>query len=69
MYWSSTKSSAQPPRASYQTAERDALLRAAQGVDPAMLAEDMGMSQHIVRAYQRRLGVREITGYKRKGER
>lgn len=62
MYWLSTKS----PRAmfrppDYQTPELAATLREAQGVDPALLAESTGTCAPQIRAYQRRLGLREIT--------
>lgn len=61
MYWLSTKS---PPRMldsrSYETPELAALLQDAAGVDPAILAQDAGISRPCIRAYQRKLGTRPI---------
>lgn len=48
-------------RESYETLERDQILRDAQGVDVAILSADLGMTPSHVRAYQRRLGLRTIT--------
>ncbi len=64
-YWSSTKAPlhALQPR-SYHTPERDKLLRETAGVDPAMLVTETGLSEAVIRAYQRRLGVRALTGNK-----
>lgn len=61
-YWLSTLS---PPTMldsqRYETPELAALLREAQGVDPAMLAAHTGVCAPLIRAYQRKLGLRPIS--------
>lgn len=61
-WWASTKSPRDMFRPDYQNVENDRIIRESTGVDPALLAADLGVSEVHIRAYQRRLGVREITG-------
>lgn len=61
-YWLSTKSPSGIFRAAYQTKERDTFLRETVGVDSAILAQEMGLGRNRVEAYQRKLGLRKITG-------
>jgi len=44
------------------TSQRDQFLREAKGVDPTILAEALGLSERFVIHYQRKLGVRPLTG-------
>ena len=44
------------------TPERDKYLRDNATVDPALLANDLGITERAVISYQRRLGVRRMTG-------
>lgn len=44
------------------TAAREAFLRANPGIDPAILAVAIGRTERFVRQYQRRLGIRPLTG-------
>ena len=50
----------------YQNGDLDAYLREHVGIDPAILAADLGISRRHVEAYQRKLGLRKITGNHRK---
>ncbi len=59
-YWLSTKSDPRMFKQSYETTERDAYLIENQGIDAALLAADLGISEVRVQAYQRRLGLREF---------
>lgn len=54
-------------RASYRTAQLDAFMRDTIGIDPAILTLETGLSAARIQAYQRQLGLRAITGNKRKG--
>jgi len=49
-------------RKDYETAELAAELRSAIGVDPAILALQTGVGANCIKAYQRKLGLRKITG-------
>ena len=62
MYWSSTKSPVHLFRPAYQSAEAEQHLREYSFVDSKLLAADLKMAPQWVEAYQRRLGVRRITG-------
>jgi len=44
------------------TPERDKFLRDHAGVDPMLLAEEMGVTERFVRQYQRKIGIRPFTG-------
>lgn len=61
-YWLSTKSpSTLLDSQRYETPELAALLRESNGVDPTMLAADAGVCAPLIRAYQRKLGLRPIS--------
>lgn len=61
-FWISTKSPMNMFRgASYQTDDLAVHLRDAAGVDPSIIAADTGVSEHCIRAYQRKLGLRKCT--------
>lgn len=68
-WWTTTKAPRDIFKPAYQNPETDAFLRETVGVDPALLAADLGVSEIQVRAYQRRLGVRPLTGNKPRGSR
>ncbi len=58
-YWVNTKSTMNVDRPRrYRSAERDKYLRENIGVDPTLLALDLGMAVSCVINYQRRLGIR-----------
>lgn len=63
-WWLSTKSPSTIFRPDYQTPELEARLRSAAGVDPSIIAAETGVPSHYIRAYQRKLGLRKITGNK-----
>ena len=44
------------------TAQRDQFLRENKGVDPTLLAAHLGLSERFIIHYQRKLGVRPLTG-------
>jgi hypothetical protein len=44
------------------SAERDRLLRENPGVDTAILAEQMHVTERFIISYQRKLGIRQFTG-------
>ena len=60
-YWLSTKSPRQMLRPSYQNVKNDQFLRDHAGIDSALLAADLGISEIHVQAYQRQLGLRTFT--------
>ncbi len=65
IYWSSTKAPVHLFRREYESAELAKHVSENSFVDAAILAQDIGRpSLHpmAVEAYQRRLGVRKITG-------
>jgi hypothetical protein len=55
------------PRQAYITPARKQYLLANRGVDPAMLAEDLGISEARVRLIQRKLRLRKCLNQKDKG--
>jgi capsule polysaccharide export protein KpsC/LpsZ len=62
-YWISTKSSPNMlMRRVYESPEAEAHLRLHPDVCPAAFAADLGTNAQNVRAYQRRLGLRPLTG-------
>ena len=63
IYWSSTKAPRDVlTRRKYETPEIEAYVRANIGVCPSLLAVELGMHEQQVMAYQRRIGVRQLTG-------
>jgi hypothetical protein len=67
-WWMSTKSPTAMFRPDYQTPELATHLRQAAGVDPAIIAADTGVPQPFIKAFQRKLGLRKITGNHRKAK-
>lgn len=67
IYWSSTKSPMNLFKQSYQTAELDKFLKETVGVDPSILAYEVHMNRQQIKAYQRKLGLRKLTGNGRNG--
>lgn len=65
-YWLSTRSPPSMFRPDYQTPELAEQLRAATGVDPSVIAVEVGVCAPRVRAFQRKLGLRKITGNHRR---
>lgn len=61
-WWTTTKARPDIFRPAYHTPENDALIRETAGVDPSILVSDLHMSAPQIQAYQRKLGVRKITG-------
>ena len=61
-YWISTKSAKNLFRKPkfYESAEAEAYLRENYFIDAARLAIDLGLHEHTVKAFQRRLGLRKI---------
>lgn len=66
-WWMSTRSPAGMFRPAYQNGELDAYLREHAGIDAAILAAETGLPPSHIRAFQRKLGLRKITGTARKG--
>lgn len=56
-------------RAPIQQTKHDAVLRASVGVDPAILAADLGVTESFIRRRQRKLGLRPCTHAPRKADR
>ncbi len=50
------------PRRKWRTKKRDEFLRENVGVDTAILADGLGVSERFIISYQRKLGVRPFTG-------
>jgi hypothetical protein len=50
------------PRKNWRTKKRDEFLRENVGIDPAILADGLGVSERFVISYQRKLGIRRLTG-------
>jgi hypothetical protein len=70
MYWSSTKSPVHLfPAHKYESVDTATYVREFSFVDSKQLAVDLKMAPQWVEAYQRRLGVRRISGYTPKGAR
>lgn len=61
-WWTTTKASRDIFRPAYQNPENDRLIRETVGIDPALLVSDLHISVPQIQAYQRKLGVRKITG-------
>jgi hypothetical protein len=61
-YWQSTKSPVHMFRREYESADVAKHVAEHSFVDAAQLAQELGISSPCVKAYQRRLGVRKITG-------
>lgn len=61
-WWTTTKASPDIFRPAYQNAENDRIIRDTVGIDPSILVSDLHMSTPQIQAYQRKLGVRKITG-------
>ena len=59
-WWTSTKASPNMFRPAYRRGEIDDYLRAALGVDSAILAAFLGLHVAQVESYQRELGLRKI---------
>jgi hypothetical protein len=55
-------------RASRHSKQREEYLRANPGIDPAILAYDMGVTERFVVEFQRKLGLRKLSGTSRRGE-
>ena len=51
-----------PRKQKWRTKERDEYLLQNKGIDPVLLAEDLGVSESFVLRYQRKIGVRAFTG-------
>lgn len=51
-----------------RTKERDEYLLANTGIDSALLANDLGLSESFVQRYQRKLGIRLCKNTPRKGK-
>jgi hypothetical protein len=66
-YWLSTKSPKKLFKSSYHTPEREEFLRANPNVNIASLALTLGLHESHVKAYLIYLGLRPVTGTKRKG--
>lgn len=67
-YWISTKSNPMMFRTASLTPAIEAHLRASIGVDPAILSAELHISAQHIMAFQRKLGLRKITGTIRKRE-
>ena len=50
------------PKKKWRTKERDEFIRENIGIDPAILADGLGLSERFVISYQRKLGLRALTG-------
>jgi hypothetical protein len=57
------------PRKKWRSKKRDEFLRENVGIDPAVLADGLGVPERFVISYQRKLGVRPLTGNPLGGER
>ena len=53
-------------RSNRYTPERDEFLLAHPGIDPAILADRLGLSERFVIGYQRKLGIRPLSGNRKK---
>lgn len=65
IYWQSTKSPVHMFKREYESAEVAEHIKENSFIDPALLATELGRSglpRQAVEAYQRRLGVRKLTG-------
>jgi hypothetical protein len=57
------------PRCNYRSKERDAFFRENRGIDAAILADELGVTERYVQMYQRKLGLRALRQNPRKGDR
>lgn len=57
-YWTNTKSNVKYKH-EHDSAERDAIVRSTAGIDPRLLTSELRLNETHVRAYQRRLGLRD----------
>jgi hypothetical protein len=57
------------PRKQYRSKQRDAYFRENQGIDPTILADELGWTEMFVRRYQRKLRLRGCIQNPRKGDR
>lgn len=62
VYWTSTKAPRHLFKREYESPEAAAFIRENASVDPSILVADLGIGAPTIRAYQRRLGVRKLTG-------
>lgn len=62
IYWQSTKAPVHLFRREYESAEMAKHVSENSFVDASILANEVGLSTDAIKAYQRRLGVRKITG-------
>ena len=51
-----------PVRQKWRTKARDEYLKENRGIDPAILADALAVSESFVKRYQRKLGIRPLTG-------
>lgn len=51
----------------WKTKERDKFLLENKGIDAALLANDLGLSESFTKKYQQKLGIRPLSGTPRKG--
>lgn len=61
-YWTNTKSPTHLYACDYQSLETEIYLRENHFLDPAILALELGIPSHWIKAYQRRLGLRPLAG-------
>jgi hypothetical protein len=50
------------PKKKWRTKKRDEFIGENVGIDPAILADGLGLSERFVISYQRKLGLRALTG-------
>jgi hypothetical protein len=50
------------PKRIWRTKSRDEFFRKNYGIDPAILADELGLTERFVISYQRKIGVRPFTG-------
>jgi hypothetical protein len=56
------------PRRNYRSKQRDAYFRENRGIDAAILADELGVTERFVQMYQRKIGVRKLRQNPRKGD-
>lgn len=64
-YWQSTKAPVNIYKQSIQLQKLETFLRNTMGVDPVLLAQEIGMQcvgPEQIKVYQRKLGLRKLTG-------
>jgi hypothetical protein len=62
IYWTSTKAPVHLFKREYESAELAKHVKENSFVDAAILAAEIGLTPNSVMAYQRRLGVRQLSG-------